>query len=182
MAMRKIALSLASIGAASLLVTGASFALFTASTTNANNVFASGTVRIGELTGCSNTFNNIAPGDSGDFTCNVTYTGSLDAWLGLTTTFSGDLTTCDAPNSLGVTVKSGAQTFGNNAADQVVGTAPVSGGTTKSFDVHWELPLAADNDCQAKSATLTLQVRAVQSRNNSKLPGAPGYPGPVDWS
>jgi spore coat-associated protein N len=176
---KKIALSLASIGAASLLVTGASFALFSASTTNADNVFASGTVSIGNLTGCSNTYNNIAPGDSGDFTCAVTYTGSLDAWLGLTTSFTGGLTSCDGANSLQATITESGQTFTNNAADQVIGTAPVTGGTTKSFLVHWELPLAAGNTCQAQSATLTLQVKAVQSRNNTTPP--PGI-GPVHWS
>jgi predicted ribosomally synthesized peptide with SipW-like signal peptide len=176
MSMKKIALTLASIGAASLLVTGASFALFTASTTNADNVFASGTVTIGGLTGCSNTMNNIAPGDSGNFTCNVTYMGSLDAWLGLTTTFTGALTNCDGANSLQATILEGAQSFSTSAANQVVGTAPVTGGTTKSFNVHWNLPLAAGNACQATAATLSLQVRAVQSKNNTT--GA----GPTNWS
>lgn len=176
MSMKKIALSLASIGAASLLVTGASFALFTASTTNANNTFSSGTVTIGNLAGCGNTFNNIAPGDSGTFTCDVTYTGSLDAWLGLSTTFTGPLTSCDGVNSLQATITRGAQNFFNNTADQVVGTVPVTGGTTVSFVVNWNLPLGAGNGCQAKSADLMLQVRAVQSKNNTT--GA----GPTSWS
>lgn len=179
MSMKKIALSLASIGAASLLVTGASFALFTASTTNANNHFSAGTVTIGNLAGCGNTFNNIAPGDSGNFTCDVTYTGSLNAWLGLSTTFTGALTGCDGANSLQATITSGAQTFINNTADQLIGNAPVAGSTTVSFDVAWNLPLAAGNACQNQSADLMLQVRAVQSKNNS-LP-APAV-GPVSWS
>lgn len=176
MSMKKIALSLASIGAASLLVAGASFALFTASTTNANNTFSSGTVTIGNLAGCGNTFNNIAPGDSGTFTCDVTYTGSLDAWLGLSTTFTGPLTSCDGVNSLQATITRGAQTFFNNTSNQVVGTVPVTGGTTVSFVVNWNLPLAAGNTCQAQNADLMLQVRAVQSKNNTT--GA----GPTSWS
>lgn len=178
MSMKKIALSLASIGAASLLVTGASFALFSASTPNANNTFSSGTVTIGALAGCGNTFTNIAPGDAGTFTCNVTYTGSLNAWLGLSTTFTGLLTGCDGANSLQASIASGAQTFVNNTADQVIGTAPVTGGTTVSFVVNWNLPLAAGNTCQAKSADLMLQVRAVQSQNNTNAGGT----GPIFWS
>lgn len=176
MSMKKIALGLASIGAASVLVAGASFALFTAQTTNSDNVFSSGTVTINNLTGCSNTINNIAPGDSGDFTCNVTYTGSLDAWLGLTSSFTGALTSCDGANSLQATIMEGAQAFAVNGANQVVGGTPVSNATTKSFHVHWTLPLAAGNSCQAQSATLTLSVKAVQSKNNSTPTG------PISWS
>lgn len=179
MSMKKIALSLASIGAASLLVAGASFALFTASTTNANNTFSSGTVTIGNLAGCSNTIANIAPGDSGNFTCSVTYSGSLDAWLGLNTNFNGALTNCDGANSLQTTIMRGLQTFNNNSAtNQVVGTVPVTGGTTVNFFVSWNLPLAAGNACQGESATLTLQVNAVQSKNNTNAGGT----GPISWS
>jgi spore coat-associated protein N len=177
MHVRRLVLSMLAIAMTALVVTTASFALFTASTTNANNVFTTGTVAVNGLSGCDNTFNNIAPGDHGTFPCTVTYTGSLDAWLGLNSAFGGALTNCDGANSLQVAITEGATTFANSGIDQLVGAAPYHTGNSVTFTVNWNLPLAAGNSCQAKSATLTLMVDAVQSRNNSAVPG----PGPVMW-
>lgn len=175
---KRLSLSLLAVGVISLIVSAASFALFTAQTTNENNTFTAGTVTIGNLTGCGNTINNIAPGDSGTFNCQVTYTGNLDAWLGLSTTSGGDLMTCDGANSLQVAITSGAQSFGTNAADQVIGAAPVSNGTTKTFTVNWNLPLAAGNSCQGDTANVALQVKAVQSKNNTNAANN----GPNAWN
>lgn len=174
---KRISMSLLAMGLISLVVSAATFALFTAQTTNSDNVFSSGTVTLAGLYGCDNTINNIAPGDSGDFDCAVTYTGSLPAWLGLTTTFTGALMSCDGANSLLTQIDGGA--YGVNSANQVVGAAPVNNGTSTIFHINWMLPLAAGNSCQGDSATLSLQVQAVQSANNTLA--APAV-GPISWN
>lgn len=168
---KKMALSMLAVGVTAMIVSAASFALFTAQATNNNNTFSAGTVTLGAVAGCSNTISNIAPGDSGNFNCDVTYTGSLDAWIGYTASMSGDLTTCDAGG------KFTAPGLNLTAIPAVLGT-PASNGQHRSVMVNWNFALAAGNDCQGDSGTITVNFYAVQSRNNTNGGGT----GPNSWN
>lgn len=164
---KKMALSLLAVGVTALVVSAASFALFTAQAVNNNNTFSAGTVTLGSVAGCSNTMNNIAPGDAGSFTCDVEYTGSLSAWVGYTASMAGDLAICDGANSLQVS---------NLTASKMVIGPTANNGDHRAMTFNWMLPLAAGNSCQAKSATVTVNFYAVQSANNTT--GA----GPTSWN
>ncbi len=166
---KRMAMSLLAIGVISLIVSAATFALFTAQTANNNNTFSAGTVTLGAVAGCSNTINNIAPGDSGSFNCVVTYTGSLAAWVGYTATMGGDLTTCDGGGRFT------APGLNLGAIPAVLGGV-ANNGDTRTVTVNWNFALAAGNDCQGDSGAIGITFYAVQSANNTT--GA----GPTSWN
>lgn len=174
---KRMSLSLMAVALIAMLVSAATFALFTAQTTNASNTFTAGTVTLTEATGALFTITNIAPGDTGtagSFT--VTYTGSLDAWLGLTTSSEGDLLA--GPTPLAITISDGTNSYNVNQANQVVGSTAVATGAVKTFTVGYSMPLAAGNEYQGDSASLTMSVKAVQARNNTNTGGT----GPISWN
>jgi hypothetical protein len=77
-----------------------------------------------------------------------------------------------------VSISDGTKSYSANASDQVVGAAPVAGGATKAFTVSYNLALATGNDCQNKSATVSLTVKAVQSDHNINATND----GPLSWN
>ncbi|HWI66286.1 MAG TPA: TasA family protein [Symbiobacteriaceae bacterium] len=168
---KKMALSMLAVGVTAMIVSAASFALFTASATNNNNTFTAGTVTLGAVAGCSNNIGPIAPGDSGNFNCDVQYTGNLDAWVGYTATISGDLTTCDGGGRFT------APGLNLGAIPMVLGPA-ASNGQHRMVPVNWNFALAAGNDCQGDTGTITVNFYAVQSRNNTNA----GNTGPNAWN
>jgi spore coat-associated protein N len=138
------------LGAA--LIGGGTFALFTSSATNEGNAAETGTLTIADITGGNGSaaFNvtNMAPGDSGTGTVTIQNTGSLDAWVAIdSATETGDL----AP-ALNVTTDS----------TPVI----IKSGQTASFTVDYELPIGTGNEFQGKTATLDVNFKAVQSKNN----------------
>lgn len=167
--MKRIALSLLSVGLIAGLVAGGTFALFTAQTTNQNNTFTAGTVTLGAPVTTLVDVTNIAPGDGDTETYDVTYTGSLDAWLGLDASISGDLTTCN-PGVFTVDISGGLadvslDSSNLTASDEVIGKFAQNGSANLTID--WLLAGSADNDCQGDTATISLTVKAVQAKNNS---------------
>lgn len=170
--MKRLYLGLLAVAAIAILTTVGSLALFSASSGAETATYTAGTVTLGAPTTRLATVSGLAPGDTGSSTYTITYTGSLSAWLGLDTSLSGDLTTCDGGGRLSVSITdANSNTYSPNANDQIVkgaagATAPVAGGTTKAFTVGYSLALAAGNDCQGDSATVSLTVKAVQSDNN----------------
>lgn len=173
---KRVSLSLLAIAVVSLLVSASSFALFSAQSGNANNTFTAGTVTLGAPMFDATDVLNIAPGDSGSKGYSIQYTGSLDAWLGLSTSTSGDLFTCDGGGRFHATYTDGVNTYSGNAADQVVGI--FMPGQILSLGLNWSLDLAAGNDCQGDSAMVSIMVKAVQARNNT----LPGNAGPISWN
>lgn len=125
---KRLALSLVAAGAVTVLVGGASFALFSSSAQSQNNTFAAGTVKLKEGTSTVCTVENIAPGD-GTFTSSqlgttadhepctydLVYSGSLSAWVYV---------------NVSVTSSSGSDA---NAAG--IGTEPLYDGTSAGLDV-----------------------------------------------
>ncbi|MFZ5643574.1 MAG: TasA family protein [Bacillota bacterium] len=173
---KRMSISLMTVALIAMLVSGATFALFTASTTNTDNTFTAGTVTLGTPALSFITLDNIAPGDSGTVgTYAITYSGSLDAWIGLTTSTSGDLFGGLTPLTVTIT-DNNSNTYLANQADQVVGQ--VTNNTTTTFTVNYAMPLAANNDYQGDSGTLSMSVKAVQARNNTNTSGT----GPISWN
>lgn len=168
---KRMALSLLAVGVTALIVSAASFALFSAQAVNNNNTFSAGTVTLGAVAGCSNTINNIAPGDTGSFNCSVTYTGSLSAWVGYNASITGDLTTCDGGGRFT------APMLNTGATPMVLGGI-AGNGDSRMVTVNWNFALAAGNDCQGDGGTITVNFYAVQSANNTNGGGT----GPNAWN
>ncbi|HWI52180.1 MAG TPA: TasA family protein [Symbiobacteriaceae bacterium] len=181
--MKRLYLGLLAIAAIAVLTTVGSLALFSASATPETATYTAGTVTLGDPTTRLATVTGLAPGDTGSSTYTIQYTGNLSAWLGLDTSLSGDLTTCDGGGRLTVTITdANSNSYSSNASNQVIkgaagAIAPVAAGATKAFTVSYNLALAAGNACQGKSATISLTVKAVQSANNTD----PGV-GPLSWN
>lgn len=176
--MKRLYLGLLAVAAIAVLTTVATLALFSASATTETATYTTGTVTLGTPSTRLTTVSGLAPGDSGSSTYTIQYTGSLSAWLGLDTSLSGTLTTCDGGGRLTVSISDGTNSYSSNATDQVVGAAAVAGGTTKAFTVSHSLASGAGNDCQDKTATISLTVKAVQARNNTNGGGT----GPTSWN
>ncbi|MFZ5822978.1 MAG: TasA family protein [Bacillota bacterium] len=174
---KRISLSLLAIAMVSLVVSAASFALFSAQSANVDNTFTAGTVTLETPSLNIVDVYNIAPGDSGTMNYSIEYSGSLDAWIGIDTASSGDLFTCDGGGHFTIDLQDAAMnSYSANAADQVVGI--YSQGDTLDLTVNWALALAAGNDCQGDSATMQLMVKAVQSKNNTNVTNT----GPNAWN
>jgi spore coat-associated protein N len=174
---KRLSMSLLAVGAVSLMVTAGSFALFSASTTNQNNVFTAGTVGLGAPTAftCSVHAGGLAPGDSGACAVSVTYTGSLDAWLGVGYSTSGDL--FGGANPMQITdVKSGPTSLLTVGGKRVIGQRTT--GQNAPVSVEYTFPLAAGNEYQGKSGAIDLMFYAVQARNNTNVP----VTGPNAWN
>ena len=173
---KRLTLGLLAVAMTSLVVTATTFALFTAQTSNQSNTFTACTVTLGAPTTNMTDITNIAPGDSGTSNYTVQYTGSLDAWLGLTTSLTGALPACDGGARFSSSVTDGVNTFSINAPDQTL--AKVTSGQSYTLTVTWNLDINAGNDCQAKAAQISLMVKAVQAKNNTNATNT----GPLSWS
>lgn len=177
---KRFMLSLMTVALVALLASGATFALFTDTTSNNSNTFSAGTVTLDDPVFTIADITGLAPGDTGSEEWTVSYSGSLDAYLGLDTKLSGDLATPNHTGSDGILANGDCLTvtitdnkthnasnaYDNNADNQLVGK--FSQNDTVTFTVEWELPLGANNGYQGDSATLEMLVHAVQADNNSE--------------
>lgn len=172
--MKRILLSLATVGALSALITGASFALFTASTENENNTFTAGTVQLGEVTGftCDVDADNLAPGDEGECTVSVTYSGSLDAWIGVEYLVEGELFEGEDP--MQVSFDGGYDFEGTYVLGKF------ADGEDATVTVKYVFPITAGDEYQGASGEIELSFKAVQARNNTKT--VDGKEGPISWN
>jgi spore coat-associated protein N len=137
------------------LVAGGSAALFTASASNTNNTFASGSVSINAgnapvFASGDVVFNNMAPGDSGTKILSVKNTGSLDAWVRVKQiTTSGNLFSGATPLTL------------NNFE-----VFQIPAGQSKDYTINYDFKKAADNTYQGKNGLANIEFEAVQVKNN----------------
>lgn len=168
---KRAALSLAAVSALSILVTGASFALFTAQTQNVNNTFSAGTVTLGTVTpfSCAVSTQNMAPGDNGSCDVSVTYTGSLDAWIGYSASGSGDLFAGATPMQI-------SHSAANDGTYYVIGKK--SNGQSATASIGYNFPLGAGNEYQNKTGQINLSFHAVQAKNNTNGTNS----GPTSWN
>lgn len=156
----------AGIGVAA--ISGGTFALFTDQATNTGNTIAAGTVVLTDTTGSGNVFasltvDNLAPGDTGTGSITVKNDGTLDEWVRIeSVTGSGDLFSGATPATV-------------TGSGDVVKLAP---GESKTFNVTYNFPLAANNDYQGDSGTIEVKVQSVQAKNNTNAAGN----GPTAWN
>ena len=150
----KIFMSMMMIALVAALVGGATFALFTDATTNDNNTFAAGTVKIiagGQVYSDTVDISNIAPGDviSGSF--DVENNGSLKLWYNVTQTASGPLFSGATPAEVALTDP---------------GWKELAPGATATVNYTVTLPLETNDDYQGATGTLSFTVDAEQFDNN----------------
>lgn len=149
----KIFMSMMMIALVAALVGGATFALFTDTTTNANNTFAAGTVKISAGTQTYTVaVDNMAPGDSIPGSFVVKNEGSLKLWYQVTSSATGDLFTLDANHAVVVPPTTEWETL--------------DPGQSATISYNVTLPLEAGNDYQGKTGTLSFTVNATQYDNN----------------
>ena len=172
--MKRMFLSLITIAVVAALTTFGSLALFTDTTSNTGNTFTAGEVSLSEVTETLVDVGPIAPGDGDVFNYHVSYSGNIEAWLGLDTEAVGELLTCNG-DIFELAISDGTKTYNNNAPNQVIGH--FNGGHAVNLSVTWELPLEADNDCEGDGATLSMKVHAVQYEHNINAAGD----GPISW-
>lgn len=150
---RKIFMSMMMIALVAALVGGATFALFTDTTTNADNTFAAGTV---DISAGPQTYNvaidNMAPGDSIPGSFVVKNEGSLKLWYQVTSSATGDLFALDANHAVVVPPTTEWKALEPGQSDTV------------QYNVS--LPLDAGNKYQGVSGTLSFTVNAEQFDNN----------------
>lgn len=158
------------LGAA--LIGGGTFAIFTDTATNTQNTFTAGTLDINVLneTAFSGTIANLAPGDTGSQTFDVTNNGSLDLRYDIAQSLSsgaGTLVLGDANKDLNFSIEystDGGTTY--TAVTPGDNNIVMAAGATHKYKVTYTLPKAADNPYQAGSSNFKLTFSAEQTRNN----------------
>ncbi|OGG26638.1 hypothetical protein A2960_00505 [Candidatus Gottesmanbacteria bacterium RIFCSPLOWO2_01_FULL_39_12b] len=167
--LNKILTSLLSIGAASTIVTAATFAAFTASASNTGNVFTSGTLSLATTpaTGLF-TVPNMKPGDSITQNLTVNNTGSLSLdFNALSTNASGDVGLYNALKLKVGTTGGGSDLYNGNlsAFTGFIGgarTVVPSGTDFLSFTVS--LPSeVTDEALQGKTTNVSFNFSATQA-------------------
>lgn len=154
---KKIAMALVTTALGATLIGAGTFALFTDTAINAGNTFTAGTLDITVPEAAIFNVTNIAPGDSGSATLEVTNSGSLELRYDLTKALTGDLAA--GADGLAVNI---TDANGNAVGDDRV----LASGASETLTVNWSLPIAAGNEYQGDSASLSITADAEQTRNN----------------
>ncbi|WP_053366868.1 TasA family protein [Bacillus sp. FJAT-27245] len=150
------------LGAA--LIGGGTFALFTDTATNEGNSFATGNLSIKDITGGDGraAFNvtNMAPGDTGNGTFKIENNGDYDVWVGIDSAED----TGGLADVLELTVPGGA--------------VHIPKGEAREFTISYEMDLDAGNEYQNQTATVDVEFKAVQYKNNINVTND----GPKSWN
>lgn len=155
---RLMFLSIVSVVLVAGLISGATFALFTAQTGNQSNTFTAGTLSLSSVTPQGQVFtagmpvDGLAPGDKGTGILTVKNEGSLDAWVNIVTPLTGTGDLFGGSTPLVVT--------------EANGTKLIPAGQSRTFVLNWELPLAAGDSYQGKEGVITINVNGVQAKHN----------------
>jgi spore coat-associated protein N len=158
---KKMGAALVSTALGAALIGGGTFALFTSTDSNTGNTFTAGTVSIDAdndavFASTDVTFNNMAPGDSGEKTITVTNKGTLDAWVAI-----DEITTTGLAGSPNIFAEGGLKL----TKDSKIVKVAANGGTA-TFTVDYEFPSSAGNNFQGAKGTAEIKFKAVQARNN----------------
>lgn len=160
---KRLALSMLAIALVSGLVVAGTFALFTAEGSVSDNTFVAGDVTLGEAAslGCNLPTGDLAPGDSSSCSFKITYSGSLNAWVGYTAVFGGELA-----DKLSFDYH---RVDGNDLVQKdtkyVVGEFAPAG--EKTVVIGYTFAKNADDTYEDATGSLTLALTAVQARNNT---------------
>lgn len=175
------------LGAVATLVAGVTFGLFSAtSTPSTPSTFATGTVSVGSpATDVNCVITNMVPGDEStgylpsiaentqspkDAQCvfAVKYTGTVPAYIGLSTTQSGTLAGVlkwEINEANGSPYTSGGVINTNSAANPLYVAKDTGADNTYTFTVDYALPTNVTSQALT-AASLTMTVYAVQAGNN----------------
>lgn len=149
------------------LIGGGSYALFTAEAVNTGNTFTTGGVTIENVSSsfsATKYFENLAPGDSEEWTVTIKNKDTLDAWVQVPEdgyVKTGDLFGGNHPLSIDV----------NNEVFRI------KAGEEKTFKFKYAFPKDAGNEYQGKTGSLDIKFLAVQAKNNTNSDGT----GPISW-
>jgi Camelysin metallo-endopeptidase len=179
--------ALATVGAVATLVAGVTFGFFSASQGSSTSNFATGTVSIGSPANTVCSITNMVPGDNSvgytpdnpnrtnaklaHCVFSVTYTGSVPAYIGLSTSLNtGAGTLASALQweiSDGVASYTSGGTINTNSASNPLYVATDAGGsnTVHTFTVDYALPDSVTSQTLT-AAALSMTVYAVQQGNN----------------
>ncbi|WCK52413.1 TasA family protein [Aneurinibacillus sp. Ricciae_BoGa-3] len=164
----KIGLALATTAVGATLAGAGTFALFTSSATNTGNTFTAGKVVINDTTGhaaYSSTlhYGNLAPGDAEDATITVTNNGNLDEWVAIK-----DITKAADPAAPAGTpnIFAGAYPLALTFTEGENAPVKIAAGNSTTLHVHYNFPSGAGNEYQGAQGIATVNIEAVQARNN----------------
>lgn len=183
---KKLAMAVTTTALGAAIMASGSFALFSATTANTNNTFASGTVKLNatnaQVWSTQANVSNLAPGDSGTFgTLTLANTGTLDEWVTLSTVTAAVDGKADifADTATNATVDSLAIKYTVTVTDRKTGTSTTDGvlgdtkdilvpaGDTATVTYTYAFPSTAGNEYQGASGTITFAASAVQEAHNS---------------
>jgi len=177
---KKLALGLAAVGVTAAVVGAASFAMFTSAATSQTDSFAAGTVILSNQTpatmSCGVDAANLEPGDSGSCAYNVAYTGSLNAWVGLSVMATSTGVAPTTPP--GSATEYGGEALLNDGTDKnglAVSLSGQTGTLTQSLDMPslscTKSPAGAES-CTGSSSSLTLWKGSVTTTTNDAPMGS----------
>jgi len=177
---KKVVLGLAAAGVTAAVVSAASFALFTSAATPQTDTFSSGTVILTNTTpatmNCGVDANNLEAGDSGSCTYDVTYSGTLNAWVGV-------LVSAHSSGVAPTTPAGSAESYGGEALlndnNDHNGLQVTISGSTGSLQQSFDLPaLSCTTDsggaesCSGSDSTPILWPGTVTSNTNDAPAGS----------
>jgi len=164
---KRMFLSLTMIFLVAALIGGATFAVFTDESTNADNTFAAGTIDINSAftTAWSGDCELMAPGDVREAKITVTNSGSLELGYDIAATLSGKLFTAQ-PNDPNCAVLEIFDAGGNEIVPGPDNNRVLASGASEVLTVKVRLPLDAGNAYQGAQGSVTLTFNAVQTANN----------------
>lgn len=176
---KRLALSILFLAATTLLVGAVTYALFQGTASNLQNTYTIGTVSLEAPVQTAFNITGLSPGcqvQAGSF--QITYSGTLEAWLGLDIVTAGDIFIGDTPclpavTVLGPEMKEPAE-YGSGT-DQAIARAVTEDIFT--FSIFCYMPWSAGEEYTGKSGTLTVLVKAVQANNNTNQNNS----GPLAW-
>lgn len=152
------------VGITGILIGGAAFAAFTATATNSNNVFSTGTLNL--TTNLSSGFifmNNMKPGDNVTANLSVTNPGTLNETYNITGNVSGD---SPLINDLVLQVlKGGTPIYGPGSISGLTpgaGQVLLTANTTENLTFNVALPTGEPNTAQGQTANATFTFNGVQ--------------------
>ena len=197
----KVALAMASSAVGAAMLAGGSFAWFSSTASSTNNQFTAGTVEVGmnatgNIFSTAAHFNNLAPGDSstnaGTFTITTTnasnVSSSLGEWVGIQNIETGALFSGSTPLAISYTVQvySGTSTVGSPIQGTVSSASSdtyqtpflLTPGETAQVSYSYSFPTTAGNSYQGATGSDTVNVQAVQARNNNNSTST----APSNWS
>lgn len=160
--MRRILLSVMSVGITGVFLGAATLAVFTASASSVNNVFTTGTMNI-TTNGSTGfiTMSNMKPGDSVSRTLNVTNPGTLNETFNVTSNAT-DNVTGNLTSWLSLTINDTSGVLYSGPINGTSNVVTLNNGITDTLNFTVTLNSSANSTVQDTSANTTFTFNATQ--------------------